>query len=863
MSEARMPSVPVKIMFVDDEADVIEPLVQEAQDLGYETLFFEKGEDALAVLPDFAETLAIILCDYRMPDINGLEFRRKMLPNFQHIPFVVYSGFVTEDILRDAIDLKVSKFVDKPFEIDSLKDLILSEAKDRVEIIEEKTVLKNIFTDEAQELLEDLEENILLLEHDPHPERINTIFRLVHTIKGGSGVLDWPEFTKVVHSYEDLLSKLKNHEIKISPSIISILLKGFDFVSKSLASFIDNKRISIDVDQWHRVFNSIENNEETNSENDLKAQEIDSKDKEIIKVPLLILNEFMELSGEITVIRNSVKKLILSLQKEMQGHSDLTLLAEFIEEMHKINASMQNKITELRKVPLKNVFRSIPRTIRDLNNSLGKKIDFKTSGEDLRIDNNLATVLKNSLIHIVRNSADHGIELPNVRKDAGKPEKGTVLVEACEQGDEVIINISDDGAGIDPEKVLQRAIDKGLYTVDQARKLTVQQIYSIILEPGFSTSSSITDISGRGVGMDMVKNSVESIGGRIDIESQFGEGSRFVLKLPIPKSVTIIHSISVTIGDHSYSIPQDNIIRLIKSEINKLKKSIHELDGVQLFDVDDHLISLVDLKEDLCPHLIKENQNEHVELVILKSEYGNYGLLVDSINDSEEIVLKKLPRHSSNRLFKGATFMGDGSVGLILNIEGIAEHKGIANYDKNSQIDLEKQDEKSVSNLNSESQFHILFTLSREGLFSIPLDEVFRLEELPLEQFTSIRGKSTIIYRDQVMPLVEAETCLNRNTNQNDPSKFRATIVVNYQNHFYGILVKNILGIRSISGSMDKNIRSRPEVLGTYCLDDCIVTVLDIYKILGVTPPKDLNNQVKNVEQKNEPREPTMGWGMF
>ncbi len=621
-----MPNVPIKILFVDDEADIVEPLIEEAQDLGYETLFFDRGEDALAAIKDIADTLALVVCDYRMPDIDGLTFRERMFPEFQHIPFIVYSGFVTQEILRNAINLKVSKFVDKPFDIDKLKDLILAEAKDRVELIEEKAVLKSIFIDEAQELLEDLEETILLLEHDPHPERINTIFRLVHTIKGGSGVLDWPDFTKILHGYEDLLSKIKNQDIAITPSVISMLLKGYDFLDKTLNAFIDGKPVVIDVSYWIHNFNETNIEEESfqDKEKSKKNPSSVKKENELIKVPIKILDEFMELSGEITVIRNTVNKLVGNLQKELSGNQDLSLLAEFLDEMHKINSSMQHKITELRKVSLKNVFRNIPRTIRDLNHSLGKKIDLSIHGENLRVDNNLATVLKNSMIHIVRNSADHGIELPNMRKKSGKPEKGLISIDAHEQGDEVIIDLSDDGAGINSDMILQRAVEKGLYTQDESRNLSTYQINQIIMEPGFSTAMSITDISGRGVGMDMVKSSVESIGGRIDINSQLGQGTKFTFKLPIPKSVTIIHSLLVTIGHNEFSIPQDNIIRLIKIDSDRINKSIHNLEGTQLLEVNGSLVPLIDLKPELCPEFKVTMNHESLEIVILKSEKTDY-----------------------------------------------------------------------------------------------------------------------------------------------------------------------------------------------------------------------------------------------
>ena len=318
----------------------------------------------------------------------------------------------------------------------------------------------------------------------------------------------------------------------------------------------DGNKQDIDVNQWGDAFVVQESGKINTATDQPAAAAVGKKsDDDVIKVPTKILNEFMELSGEITVIRNTVNKLVSNLQKELTGNPDLYLLAEFLEEMHKINSSMQSKITELRKVSLKNIYRTFPRTVRDLNLSLGKQIDLKIFGDELRVDTKLAQVLKNSLIHVIRNSADHGIESAEKRRANNKEGKGTINLRSFEAGDDVIVEVEDDGGGIDSSRIASRAVEKNLYTVDEVNRLTEKQVFKIIMEPGFSTAAQVTDISGRGVGMDMVKSSVESIGGKIDIDSQLGQGTKFSLKLPIPKSVMIIQSLLVRIGQREFNVP--------------------------------------------------------------------------------------------------------------------------------------------------------------------------------------------------------------------------------------------------------------------------------------------------------------------
>lgn len=859
----------IKILFVDDEPEVIRPLAAGAEDNGYEALLAFTPQEAWGLLSKHHENLAIIISDQNMGGGTGLEFREKMLADFKDIPFVIYSGYVTEDMLRCAIDLKISKFLDKPCDISKINDIIEKEAKSRIEQIEEKTTLRTIFVEEALDLLEDLEAEILALEANPAPAQINNIFRLVHTIKGGSGVLDWPEFTRAVHAYEDLLTKVKSGDAEVSKDVISTLLSGYDFVSSTITEFEKGNKQEIDVDHWIKVFSVNTGNTAKVDQGQGVAATSKKSEDDVIKVPTKILDEFMELSGEITVIRNTVNKLVSNIQKEISGNSDIYLLAEFLDEMHKINSAMQSKITEMRKVSLRNIYRTYPRTVRDLNLSLGKQIDLKISGDELRVDTKLAQVLKNSLIHIIRNSADHGIESKEKREERNKSPRGLIELRSFEQGDDVIVEIEDNGGGINSEFIKKRAIEKSLYPAEVIQSMNEKQAYQIIMEPGFSTAAQITDVSGRGVGMDMVKSSVESIGGKIEIDSRLEHGTKFSLKLPVPKSVTIIQSLLVTIGGREYTIPQDNIIRLIKVEKDRRSEMIQKAQGSDFLRLDDHLIQLIDLSG----YLSKKGDDhtaalmmEDVNIVLVKSESVNFGILVEEIKDTEEIVVKKIPNQIKEKLFKGATFMGDGSVGLILDIDGIAEFCDL------QQADAQEETRTSKISQALDRTEYIIFTIPRPGLFAFELEHVYRLEELETSKFTFISDQLSTIYRGHVIPLYYVHTCLDQNSQNHLVEKEKqSTIILRFEDNYYGLIIDNIKEIRNLEGEVDSLMADHRYIIGNFILSDAVITVLDIHKIANLELPKETKpaaeaKKPSAAESQNSITADTpefSGWGLF
>ena len=866
---------PFRILFVDDEIDVVKPLMEQVSTCGFEALCASDCESGFKIVEEYQDSLVLVFSDLKLESRNGLELRRRMLPKLEQIPYIIYSGFITEQTLLEAIDLKVTKFIEKPIEIEDLGKIIESTSQTRIEILHEKRCLRNIFIEEAAELLESLESEILDLEVDSRNiETVDKIFRIVHTIKGGSGVLDWPEFTKAVHAYEDLLSHAKSQPEVINSDFISLLLKGFDFLTAVLQELEKPSNNPINLAYWQDLFNTYEfqttDLKKDSQSKQPKHRNDGSKDSDAIKIPTKTLDEFMELSGEITVIRNTVNKLVTNLQKDYPINPDIRLLAEFLEEMHKINSSMQAKITDLRKVPIKEVMKTFPRMIRDLNLELNKKINLEITGESLRIDTKLAQIFRASLVHLLRNSADHGIEQPDKRLLAGKPETGNIVIECQEKGDDILVEITDDGAGIDPRLIAAKAIEKQLVTSKQLANMSDCEILDLIMMPGFSTAASITNISGRGVGMDMVKSTVETNGGTIQISSQYGKGSKFRLKLPVPKSVLIIQSLRIACADRNFNIPQDNITRLTRFDQSKRDLYIESLEGKYVFRLDHRLIPLIHIREIFDESFQTAYNDDLINIIILKADHALFALAVDRIDDAEEIVVKKIGSHVAAKYILGATFMEDGKVGLILDINDIATRLKLRYESEPPRLEL------AVAQANVDTLEIISFKLPVEGLFCTALEDILRLEEISSASIQIVSGTRTIIYRDQVMPLYEVSQCIAKKAN---PSLWEqekiATLVVRNGEQYYGLCVEEIIEIANISKRLTPCSSNLLHVLGSALFQSRVITVVDVYALLGLErkglsePNAELNPAVNTEEPVSHHAEAkstedfAAGWGLF
>lgn len=846
-----MSNLDLKILCVDDESEILAIYGECVTEAGFTPILCTSPIIAEQRFRDELSDIVLVVSDLQMPEKSGFQFRAAILPEALTVPFVIVSAYITKEMALEAVDLKIDGFFDKPINADEFAKFIQKHTRARLESIRESQMVEATFIEEVNVILEEIESGILALDHDRNnPEQLNLIFRGVHTIKGSSGVLSSDILTRYAHKYEDIISLLKKGQIEFTDHVYEVLLKGFDRIKELIAAATAkklHKYLIADVIEdlvlsppsgVPAVSASQESFKNAHSLTNGK------KVKDSISVPVDILEKLSGCSGEITVIRNMVNKLVRSIAEQNPGSNDVQSLAELLEEMHKVNSTVQTLIIDLRKVPVSSLLKTVPRVFRDLGKELNKQLSLKISGEKLRVDNSLAHVLSNSLVHLMRNSADHGIEDAAIRKAANKPEAGNVSIDFREVGDEILITISDDGRGIDPDKILAKAIEKGIFPASQLAEMTPSQILEIIFAPGFSTAAKVTDVSGRGVGMDMVKTSVESVGGSISIQSVVGLGSTFTLRLPVPKSVLIITSLIVGCGDRVFALPQDSIQRVLHVDLtdssNKVKLAYFE----KTLRIDDHLYPFVSLRSVLGLD-VQNDQTEpdSVSVLILKSENLEYALQVDRIYDSEEIVVKPIKSYFNPKsVFAGVTFMGDGNVGLIIDISGVAK---LANLHarKGAGIASARSIQPALSSLASTERLEnfLLFKLNSKAIFGVPISQVFRLEQLDPTKIKHSGAERFIVYRDSVMPVLAFDRLLNLSNTTDDQvatnSKSAAltipTIVAKGSNGYFGFEIGSVIDIAESKSEVSSSIRDRKGVVGNAFIRDHNVTIVDLDRVLN------------------------------
>lgn len=843
------------LLLVDDDQDFLDVLTDFAKNTGFKLITANSGKAALGVIKARYHEIAMVISDFQMGEMDGLQLRRALMPEFKDIPFAILSGYVTREHALEAVDLKICAFMEKPANMADVEQMILKQTEERLATLTEGRTLETMFVTESTSILEDIEPLILSLENDPqNADTMNTIFRLVHTVKGSSGVLDSDVIFRFAHKFEDLLSKLKSGTMPVTPDAVTSLLRGFDVLGAMVAAVSDRRLAQFDVEALASIFNSQsavspasrqDGSEETQSldhahENpgEKSAKKAVNNDRDVIRVPISTLDEFMELSGGITVIRNMVNRLVRTIEKEQPGNRNIGHLGELLEEMHKVNAAMQNKIVDLRKVPLKNTFRPLPRTIRDLSKALSKDIQLTVEGEDLRVDTTISQTLSESLIHVIRNAADHGLEASKDRLAVGKPKGGTVTIQCREAREEVVIEISDDGRGIDPKKVAAKALEKGLVTAEEIGRMSENQIMHLIFESGFSTAAAVTDVSGRGVGMDMVRTSVEKLRGRVAIASKLGQGTRFSLHMPIPKSVLIINSLLVRSGGHSFAVPQDNITRLLRLSLTRQREMIRDLEGASLLRLDDRYLPIIELSKvlGLTPSSAELSGDETC-IVIVKADQLTYALKVDDILDSEEIVVKPLGRFLQNlQVYSGASFFGEGGVGLILDVKGVGTMGGLGKSVELRPIEGRREAKQAMAQVCAEREL-ILFELEREGVFGLPLTQIYRMEELKECDLKSSGERDVIVYRDQLAPVISIMKSLGFKPAVGAPipataveglsSATKQVLMVQIGSRYFGLEIKRILDIAQATSEIDPYLKDREGIAGSIFVGEQTVTVID------------------------------------
>ena len=827
------------VVCIDDDPHALEALKLNTEKFGLEVFTIIDSESSLDFISKNKARILFVMADMNMPKMNGFELGDKIYETVCSVPYIIVSGFVTDKMKSEAPDHHVASVFDKPLAPENLLNFLKKEIEPRIEVLKEEYEMLKGFTDDASNLLENIEELCLELENNQHnQDAIARIFGMVHTIKGSSGFFEPRDLHTFSHAFEDLLKDVQSGKRTVTPPVVSVFLKANDHLKVFVDEFKTGIHQEYNVPEMIKMFKNIpesiekapEQQNVIESQVEMNGQAKEQKASEL-RVSMTLLNEFMQISGEMTVIRNMINKTVRNLEKQYQGDKEIGLLGELLDEMHKINSDVQGKITDIRRVPVSSLVKPLSRTVRDTARALSKEVDFIVEGEELRLDNSIAEVLSKSLVHMMRNSIDHGIESPQKRTQAGKNGKGKLFLKFSAQGENIFVDIQDDGAGINIEKIREKVVSKGLRSPSDAQKMSADELNYMIFDSGFSTAEQVTDFSGRGVGMSMVKDSVESLKGRIHIESEQGKGSKFRLEIPIPKSVLITNCLFVEVGERSYGIPQDHILKVM-DKINLTPADYTVLEGAEVMRYNGNLIPICSLSKlmGVCGREKLENL-----IVIMNSEDSVFALRVESVQDIEDAVIKPLSFDLLKNIgiYLGGTFLADGSVGLVFNIEGIAKKIGIINHHYTRS---RKAIEQKVSVNLEESRNVILFNLKRKGQFCVEEKDVLRIEKVNGAQLQSAGDSFVIPYRDSIMTFIDLEGVLSRNKQGQQilqaGSDSISTIIIKNEEQYLGLVVNEILDLKTSFGPLEKNMKKQFGIDGCFMIDEQVVSLISLSDIL-------------------------------
>ena len=627
-------------------------------------------------------------------------------------------------------------------------------------------VLKE-FIVESAENLDQLDRSLLALEKDPaSTNAIEVAFRAVHTVKGNSAMFGFAKLQALAHSGEDLFSRLRDKKLRMNRKIATVLLAMVDTMRRVLGAI---EKSGSETSEDHAALIAQIGAAAASKEGSGPApappaetapahlmevaETADGRSAAIqdstIRVPVGLLDKLMTLVGELVLSRNNIIQYTA-----MQGD---VAFAATSQRLDMITADLQEGVMKTRMQPIGSLWAKFPRMVRDLSVACGKNVRIEMEGASTELDRTIIEAIKDPLTHLVRNAVDHGIEAPPKRKAAGKPEEGRFLLRAYHEGGQVIMEVSDDGGGIDVKRVREKALQLGLITAETVSQMSEREILNLIFHPGFSTAEQVTSISGRGVGMDVVGTNIKKIGGAIDIETKQGAGTTFRIRIPL--TLAIIPGLLVRCRSQRYAIAQVNLVELVRLKSENGAHHIELIQGCPVYRLRGHLLPLIHLSRELhCADADKSDAE--LIIVVLKADERQFGLVVDGILDMQEIVVKPLGRLLKGiELYAGATIMGDGKVALILDAAGLAQRAHVISK-AHAQGLAEEFSEgpgdsgRVVGALESRKGWMIVEPFDGTSA-AIPVSDVVRLEVFSRTLVEKAAGRRVIQYRGHILPLLD------------------------------------------------------------------------------------------------------------
>lgn len=699
------------------------------------------------------------------------------------------------------------------------------------------------FLVEVKENLDRLEQALVALEQAPGDRTmLDQIFRSLHSTKGAAGFMQFARLERVAHTGENLLNAVREGAVAMDAGTTNVLLRALDTLRDVAASIErDGAEADVGTSQVLADMNALMQGASmaapaasehaaqapapTGSPR-TEAAPARGDERESIRVDVRVLDELMDLVGELVLSRNQI------LQQTQTTAGELSQSAQ---QLDRITTDLQERVMKTRMQPIKQVWSKFPRIVRDLSVQLGKQVRLEMEGEETELDRTLIEAIKDPLTHLVRNAVDHGIEPPDERVAAGKPAEGRFVLRAYHESGQVVIEIEDDGKGIRVDRVKQKALEKGLLTPEQALAMTPKDAMRLIFRPGFSTAEKVTMVSGRGVGMDVVRSNIEKIGGTIEVDSKEGHGTRF--RLQIPLTLAIIPALLVTCDGSRFAIPQVNVLELIRLRGEDVRKSIASVHGTLATRLRGQILPLVDLRELLRPQgaasvtaalLNREGAaswERTLNIVVLQAGPRKLGLLVDGIEESQEIVVKPLSLQLQDlRIYAGATILGDGSIALILDTTGVAIASQILGEREQAESE---EDAKAAADAEAERVSVLLVQSGSEGRLAIPLHAVARLERFPAAKVERVGGRDVVQYRDHILRLLRLDELLPGESLAPPAREELEVVVFHGDGASMGLVVGRILDIVEIPRAPLKPA-TRGGVVGTAVVRERVTEFLDV-----------------------------------
>lgn len=739
------------------------------------------------------------------------------------------------------------------------------------------------FLTETNESLEELDLDLVNLEQNPNDKNLlSKIFRLMHTIKGTCGFLGLPRLEKVAHHAENVLGRFRDGDLEVTAEYVTLifesidriklLVRGLEAAGKEpdgsdgdLIARLDKVYESkvgeaasasappppppqeeprsggivstitqAELDALEAAFQAAPGPEQLAqaappppAAASQQQQPAESQNREqdggggvaaqSLRVNVDVLENLMTLVSELVLNRNQLLQIL-------RAHSESEFSAP-LQRLNQVVSDLQEGVMKTRMQPIGTAWAKLPRIIRDLSVELGKKIDLEMRGQDTELDRQVLDLIKDPLTHMVRNSGDHGIEAPAVRKMVGKPETGKILLNAYHEGGHIIIEISDDGKGLALDKIKSKILEKGLATSEELAEMSPSQIQQFIFRAGFSTAEKVTSVSGRGVGMDVVRTNIEKIGGSIELKTKEGEGSTFTIKIPL--TLAIVSALIVEASKERFAIPQLSVRELVMAS-NDGENRIETIKGTPVFRLRNHLLPLVSLSS-----LLKLDTSSTQDILSAKHQYivvaqvgtSDFGIIVDRVYDTEEIVVKPVAKILRNiELFSGNTILGDGTVIMILDPNGIARQ--IGEVDADTKIDHASRDLDILSDYAEKTSL-LLFSAGNSTPKAVPLSLVARLENVDLSTIERSSGQMMIQYRGQLMPIMPLDRSVTVGNEGEKP-----VLVFSDKSHSLGLMVDEIIDIAEerINIQLDGG---QPGIMGSAIISGKATDIIDVGHFLS------------------------------